>query len=294
VRATTLGVSIVTLVALVGSRLAFAQCKPAVVAQGDPALVTGLTTRLAASGIATSSTDGCPTLRVNIEQRGTQLHVRLADASQRTGERDVQDIATAAAVVESWTYQEIEAGTLPEVPAESTVVLGPRRTTRSGISASVISGLGTDGGTTWIGGSISACVRIGSLCAGATLRSQLDTRASGDTGAINQSLYTLGALATLDLPRTLGSFILSPGIGVGYTYLHVTTTHRDAMMNPFDIPTADHQLRAGAHAALLKSLTDHVGVFADLWVDAAALRSDSQFGPSAYVSFALGLRFEER
>jgi hypothetical protein len=292
VRAST--VCIVTWVALVGSKPAFAQCKPAVVAQGDPALVTGLTTRLAANGVATSSTDGCPTLRVNIERRGAQLHVRLADASERTGERLVQDIATAAAVVESWTYQEIEAGTLPEVPAESPVLLGPRRTTRSGISASVLSGLGTDGGTTWIGGSLSACMRIGSLCAGLTLRSQLDTRASGDTTAINQSLYTLGALATLDLPHKLGSFILSPGIGVGYTYLHVTTTHRDAMNNPFDIPTADHQLRGGGHAALLNSLSDHVGAFADLWVDAAALRSDSQFGPAAYLSFALGLRFEER
>ncbi|HUS27715.1 MAG TPA: hypothetical protein VMZ53_04380 [Kofleriaceae bacterium] len=107
-------------------------------------------------------------------------------------------------------------------------------------------------------------------------------------------MYTLGALATLDRPRKLGSFVLSPGIGVGYTYLHVTTTHRDAMMNPFDIPTTDHQLRGGAHAALLKSLSDHIGAFADLWVDAAALRSDSQFGPSAYLSFALGLRVEER
>jgi hypothetical protein len=296
VRATTLGVCIVTMVALFGStRVGRAQCKPAVIAQGDPALVTGLTTRLAASGIATSSTDGCPTLRVKIEQRGTQLHVRLADASQRTGERDVQDIATAAAIVESWTYQEIEVGTLPEAPEPSPpIVLGPRRTTRSGISASVLSSLGADGGTTWIGGSLSACMRIGSLCAGATLRSQLDTRASGDTSAIDQSLYTLGALATLDLPRKLGSFIVSPGVGVGYTYLHVTTTHRDAMMNPFDIPTSDHQLRGGAHVALLKSLSDHVSAFADVWIDAAALRSDSQFGPAACVSFALGLRFEEQ
>src|ERR1041385_3377913 len=92
------------LAALVGSTRAWAQCKPAVVAQGDPALVSGLTTRLAASGISTSSTDGCPAVTVDIEQRGTQLHVRLADAAQRTGERDVQDIATAAAIVESWTY----------------------------------------------------------------------------------------------------------------------------------------------------------------------------------------------
>lgn len=288
----------IAVAALVGStRSASAQCKPAVIAQGDPALVSGLTTRLAASGIATSQAAGCPTVRVSIEQRGTQLHVRLADASQRTGERDVQDIATAAALVESWTYQEIEAGTLPEVraePAPPAIVLGPRRTTRSGISASVLSGLGSNGATTWIGGSLSACARIGSMCAGAALRTQLDTRASGDTATIEQSSYTLGALATLDLPKTLGSFIVSPGVGVGYTYLHVTTTHHDAMANPFEVPTADHQLRAGAHTALLKSLGDHLSAFADLWVDAAALRSDSQSGPDAYVSFALGLRFEER
>ena len=293
----TSSVCIVALAGLAGAtRASWAQCKPAVIAQGDPALVTILTTRLAASGIATSSTDGCPALRVRIEQRGTQVHVRLADASQRTGERDVQDIATAAAVVESWTYQEIEAGTLPDVRTEAPlpIVVGSRRTARSGISASVLSGLGSNGATTWIGGSLSACMRVGSLCAGATMRSQLDTRASGDTSTIEQSSYTLGALATLDLPRRLGGFIVSPGVGVGYTYLHVTTTHHDAMNNPFEVPTADHQLRGGAHAALLKSLSDHVAAFADLWVDAALLRSDSQSGAGAYLSFALGLRFEER
>jgi hypothetical protein len=290
-------VCIVTMAALVGStRAASAQCKPAVVAQGDPALVTGLTTRLAANGIATASVDGCPTLRVKIEQRGTQLHVRLADASQRTGERDVQDMATAAAIVESWTYQEIEAGTLPEEHKETPlpIILAPRRTARSGISASVLSGLGSNGATTWIGGSLSACARIGLLCAGGTLRTQLDTKATGETTTLAQSSYTLGALATLDLPRKLGSLILSPGVGVGYTYLHVTTTHHDAMNNPFDVPTADHQLRGGAHAALLKSLNDHVAAFADLWADAALLRSDSHSGPGAYLAFALGLRFEER
>jgi len=66
------------------------------------------------------------------------------------------------------------------------------------------------------------------------------------------------------------------------------------MLNPFDIPTADHQLRGGAHVSLLKSLSEHVAALADVWADAAALRSDSQFGPAAYLSFALGLRFEER
>jgi hypothetical protein len=104
----------------------------------------------------------------------------------------------------------------------------------------------------------------------------------------------LGALATIDLPRALAGLIVSPGIGLGYEYLHVTTTHHDAMNNPFKVPTADHQLRGGAHVALLESLGDHVAVFADLWADAAAFRSNSQSGPTAYLSFALGVRLEER
>jgi len=284
----------IAIVMLVGSTRAHAQCKPAVIAQGDPALVSGLTTRLAASGIATASIDGCPALTVRIEQRGTQVHVRLADASQRTSERDVQDIATAAAIVESWTYQEIEAGTLPEVVANVSLPMLERRTTRSGISASLLSGVGSNGATTWIGGAVSACLRIGPACVGATLRSQLDTRATGDTASIDQSMYALGALATLDLPRQLGSFVLSPGVGVGYGYQHVVTHHRDAMNNPVDLLSPDHQLRVAAHAALLKPLADHVSAFADLWTDAALLRSDSQFGPALSLVLALGLRLEAR
>lgn len=294
-----LAVCIVALAALVGTtRASRAECRPAVVAQGDPALVAGLTTRLAANGISTSSIEGCPALRVNIEQRGSLLHVRIADASQRRGEREVQDLATAAAIVESWTYQEIEPGTLPDLratePPKPRPALAPRHTTRTGLGASVLSGLGTNGATTWIGGSVAACLRIGALCAGATIRSQLDTRTSGETTSLEQSSYTLGALATLDLPRRFGSFIVTPGIGLGYTYLHVTTTHHDAMNNVFEVPTGDHQLRGGAHAALLRSVSDHVSVFADLWFDVAMLRSDAHSGPAAYISFALGLRLEER
>lgn len=283
-------VCLVTLAALVGTtRAAWADCKPAAVAQGDPALVKGLVARLAANGIATSMTSGCPAVRVDIEQRGSQVHVRLADASQRTGERDVQDVATAAALVESWTYQEIDAGTLPDA---APATIETPHTSRFAIAAGVISGLGTNGGTTWIGGSISACMRVGSLCAGATLRSALDTTATGETTTIAQDTYTIAALATLDLPRRVGGFIVSPGIGVGYGYAHATTHHHDAMNNPLDVPSGDHQLRAGAHAALLKPWGEHLAAFVDLWTDLAVARSDSSFGPTGSVSLSLGLRLE--
>ena len=129
---------------------------------------------------------------------------------------------------------------------------------------------------------------------GATLRAQLDTNASGDSAPVAQDSYAMSALATIDLPRRLGSFVVSPGIGVGYGYLHVVTHHHDAMNNPLDVPTADHQLRAAAHAALSRSLGEHVSAFADLWTDTALLRSNSQFGPTASLVLALGLRLEAR
>ena len=281
---------LVALSALVGTTgAAWADCKPAAVAQGDPVLVKGLIARLAANGIATSTTSGCPAVRVDIEQHGSQVHVRLADASQRTGERDVQDVATAAALVESWTYQEIDAGTLPD-PAPA--IIEAPHTSRFGIAASVISGLGTNGGTTWIGGSISACMRVGSFCTGATLRSQLDTTATGETTTIAQDTYSIAALATLDVPRRVGRFVVSPGIGVGYGYAHATTHHHDAMNNLLDVPSGDHQLRAGVHAALLDRWSDHLAAFVDLWTDLAVARSDSSFGPTGAVSLSLGLRLE--
>lgn len=280
-----------TLAALTGT--ARADCKPAAVAKGDPTLVADLTARLTASGVMTSSSSGCPAVQVVIEKRGEQVHVRLADAFQRTGERDVQDVATAAAVVESWTYQVIDAGSLPAEPIASGIV-EPPHVARTGIAASAMSALGSDGGTTWIGAALSGCVRLDPVCAGAAVRGQLDTNATGDTAPIAQDSYLLSTLATIDLPRQLGSFVVSPGLGVGYGYQHVVTHHRDAMNNPVDLLAQDHQLRAAAHAAVLRPLGEHVSAFADLWTDAALLRSDSQFGPAVSLVLALGVRIEAR
>src|SRR5690242_4817087 len=92
-----------------------AECKPTAVPAGDPALVQSLAARLAASGIATTRTAGCPAMQVHIEQRGPQYRIQLIDAYQRKGEREVRDIATAAAVIESWSLQEIEEGALPAI-----------------------------------------------------------------------------------------------------------------------------------------------------------------------------------
>ena len=261
-----------------------ADCTPAAVPAGDPALVRSLVERLNGHGIETTQLAGCPIMAVRIQQRGPQIHVALADAFQRTSERDVDDVATAAAIVESWLQQEIDDGgfTPPE-----------HHTARSGIAASALSSLGTNA-TTWVGGSLAACVRLGPTCGGLLAHNELDTRATGATATILQDSYAVTGFATLDLPVQLGPWVLVPGIAIGYGYLHTTTHHRDAMNNPLDVPTADHELVAGAHAAMSHAWTEHVSVFADLWTDVAALRSDSSAGPTGAVRLSLGLRVEGR
>jgi hypothetical protein len=299
-RSTAVGnrpISVGAVMLLVGAAsTARADCKPTAVPDGDPALVRSLIARLTANGIATTPAAGCPTVAVHLQPRGLGLHMTLADAYQRKGERDVQDVATAAVIVESWTHQEIDEGSLPPEaePAvtAAVVVAEPSHLVRSGIGASVTSAVGSNGGTVWVGGVISACLRVGPFCAGASVGAELDTRATGDTRTIDQDSYLLSPMATIDLPRKLGSFVVIPGVGAGYGDLHVTTHHHDAMNNPLDAVTSDHQLRTGAHVALSRPLGNHLSVFGDLWADAAILRSDTQFGPSSSLRLSVGIRLE--
>jgi hypothetical protein len=64
------------------------------------------------------------------------------------------------------------------------------------------------------------------------------------------------------------------------------------MNNPLDVLARDHQLRGGAHAALLKPWSEHLAGYVDLWADLAVARSDSTFGPTGSVALSLGLRLE--
>jgi hypothetical protein len=271
--------------ALALPRAAGADCQPAAVAQGDPALVSDLASRLVASGIATTAAPGCPAVTVQLEQHGPQLHLRLADGYQRTSERDVDDVATAAAVVESWTMDEVEAGTLPASPPPV-----PRERYR-GLWLAATSGLASDA-TTWLGAALLACTRVGPLCAGVSLRAEADTTTTGGTSTLAQDSYALAAYATADLPRVWGAYVVSPGVGVGYGYLHVTAHHHDAMNNPLDLVTPDHELRLAAHVSVLRPIAAHWAVVGDLWGDGAALRSESTLGPAAALRLSLGIRIE--
>ncbi|MEO8549133.1 MAG: hypothetical protein ABI678_04150 [Kofleriaceae bacterium] len=277
---------------LASATTAHAACAPTAIAEGDPALVADLATRLIANGIATARTGDCPVVMVRVEQRGEQLHLRLADPFQRRGERDVRDVATAAAIVASWTMQVIDEGSLPEVHVEvPPPPLPPVASRPWTIGASIGSALASNTAT-WLGGGLAGCVRVGPLCAGAAALAMVDTRATGDTAAVLVDSWTVIGLATLDLPVPLGALTLTPGLGVGYGYQHLVAHHMDTAHNPLDVPQRDHALRGMIHAALGYALSARTVVFLDLAGGAALVRSDSTAGPAGAGWLALGLRYE--
>lgn len=275
-----------------------AECRPSAVPVGDPVLVQTVSERLAANGVTTSPTDGCPSVRVHLERRGEQLHLRVADGFQRRGERQVQDIATAAAVIESWTLQEIEEGVLPELPtaaalATTAAVPALPRSERIAITASTHSSMAVDA-TTWLGAEVAGCRRVGALCVGAATSLIADTSTTEDATRGSQRSKEVHALATLELPRTWGAFVLSPGVGLGYGWMSFAQQHLDQHTMPFSAEYTSHALQTRAQIALSHELAGSLALQATVFAELAALRTAIPDGPTTAprgrLGAALGLR----
>ena len=95
--------------------------------------------------------------------------------------------------------------------------------------------------------------------------------------------------------RRVGSFVLSPGVGVGYGYQSFAQQHTDIQMRPLSVQLSLHALRASAHVSLSRSF-GVFAVFAELFADASALRTaisaEPTDPPRARAGLSLGLRFE--
>lgn len=260
---------------------------------GDPVLAQTLSQRLAANGIETTSTSGCPALRVRVEQRGDQVHLELTDTFSRLGRRQVRDVATAAAIVESWTLQEVEAGSLPELAGTTPSIVASTPRSASGLAAIFESSLADDG-SLWLGGAVSGCARIGPTCIGGVVRFARDTRSTGDTAGVNHRSNELHGIATLDVPRVLGAFSISPGVGLGYGWLEITSSHLDMHMLPVETAHTSHAVRGDVHVTITRSLGRSIALYGDLRADTAIVRSEIPAGPESFVRVAIGIRVEAR
>lgn len=282
---------------------AHAECKPAAVPAGDPALVRTLSERLIASGIETTASEGCPAVRVQVEQRGQQLVLRVTDGYQRRGERSVQDLGTAAAVIESWTLQEVEAGSMPAesmppadaapAPAAASISAVPM-TPWLAIGVAGRSGLQNDG-STWVGGAATGCLRVGRVCVGASIGYLADASTTDDHTRGTQRSQELDAIAIAELPVHLGRFTVSPGLGLGYGWQTFAQQHLDAHMLPMSIEYSSHALRGNAHVTLSRPFGP-IALFGELFGDASVLRTAIPSGPTtaprARGGLSFGVRFE--
>jgi hypothetical protein len=220
--------------------------------------------------------------------------VRVVDAYQRHGERDVQDVATAAAVIESWTLQAIDPGSLPpaaETPVAAVAVATPLTPTRTWIGAGARSLLGDDG-STWLGGTVHGCTRVRWACVGGSASAATATTAVDDMLTGTHRSLAIDALATADVPRRLGRFTASAGIAIGYGWNRIEQQHLDMHMLPFAISHASHALVTGAHVVIARRIGGGIALFGELFGDVAALRTTIPDGPRARAGLALGARFE--
>ena len=299
IASSTMGRRAVVCVALLAatSTWARAECPPIAIPHGDATLVATLNQRLSSSGISTTARAMCPSVRVQVERRGELVHLRVTDAFERLGEREVQDVATAAAIIESWTLQEIETGSLSaieEAAHDTPPPVAVGRLVRPGIAISARSAM-TGDAATWVGGSIAGCAAAGPVCIGATLRATRDTNATGATTSVDHELTQLDALATVELPRRLAGFVVSPALSAGYAWLGISSQHLDIHMMPVTTTESSHALRAGAQLRVARSLTSHVAIIGELAGDASLARTTpatGPAGPATALGFALGARFE--
>jgi hypothetical protein len=285
-------IALAGLALLAGTSTARAECRPAAVPQGDPDLVSSLTARLAASGIDTHPDPRCPAVRVQVALRGQQVHLRVTDAYERLGEREVQDVATAAAIIESWTLQEIEAGSMPaDTPAAIAPSAPPAaKTPWFGIGAAFRTAV-TEQSSTWMGATVSGCARIAWSCVGATLGLAKDIEATGATSTGDHHLLQLDTRATAEVPRALAGFVISPGISLGHGAQRITSTHLDSHMLPVTQIDWSHALRAGMQVRVSRAVSPRLAIFTELSADRSLARSGLTGGPASWFGLALGARF---
>lgn len=289
-----ISVAIATALVLGGmTSTAHAECAPSAIPIGDATIVKALIDRLAANGITTTAVSGCPAVRVNVEQRGEQLHLKVIDAFQRRSERSVHDVATAAAVIESWTLQVVDPGALPAEapPTTTTIVVAPATLATASIVAGGRSWIGDDG-TTWIGATLGGCRRVGWSCLGGAVDVGSDTSAVQDAMTGSHRSRAIHAVATADVPRKLGAFTASPGLSLGYGWNRIQQQHQDVIHGPVSISHANHALRAGVHLNVARSLGRHFALFGGVFGDVATLRTEIPDGPRGRFGVSLGARLE--
>lgn len=287
-----------------GSARADETCPPAVIVTGDRGLARELAADLERRGVGATARDGCPRVTAEVARQGELVQVEATDEYGRSRTWEVRDVATAGALVESWTKQEadeIVLGPAPEkaapeviamVPPEreaatvvDTVVPAPTGAPgmRGGVSVAVESA--TAGGAAWYGGTVGGCVRLAIVCVGGRLR-------GGRSTPPHHGLTALDLLATVELPIGRAGFVVAPGATLGVGWTRATTDDPHALDPSMDVGG----VRAGVQLAVARRIAGAFSVELLLGFDGAILgQSDAPAAlPRSLGRIGLGLRYGGR
>jgi hypothetical protein len=279
------------LVTLLAAAHAYADdCAPQVTLDGDATLVARLGPELAARGIATSG--NCPARVARIERRDGMLVISISDDA-----RTVSEIKTAAAVIESFVRDDVGSPLLairmPPRARATEVALAPSTPAPQlprgwhffgGFEASLASDH-----SRWMGMQLGACRMIGVLCAAVRLRGGTVTNDEGQWTTTRR--HTGEFLVGFDIPFRIRSYLLMPGVALGYGDLTTKTDEMSSRSNNF---------RGQAHVSLSVPLTRSLAL--DLYTAVTLVQQvEREPGymttigePLGYLRFGVAMRYGSR
>lgn len=222
------------LAALSASRTVGAEpCAPRAVLLGDREAVERVGSELTKLGVTLAAGSvSCPSIRATVElAREGGIAVAVQGSGHQSEGRVVSDPAVAAIWIDAWLRDDLDVAgwaastsapvAPPTAPPASVAPrdLGPAD---SAPTPALLDRLGlamlyeqawTDDNTSWHGGNLSACVRVGGMCVGGRVRALVQPDQVANLTAAARS--DVSAYATASLPIALGQTILAPELGLG-------------------------------------------------------------------------------
>ncbi len=190
-------------------------CPPAVKLDGDDSLITTIADELRARGIETDATE-CPVVMVYVERRDQSIVVRIATA--QSIEREVREVATAAAVIESFTRDLasplLAIRRVPRVAALARLDVPPPPPPTGPRGLHVFAGLESlyaSDRSNWLGLHVGGCKMFGVVC----LAGRMRTSSVIGIGEMQTRRQSWEILFGIDIPFAIGGWLISPGFGGG-------------------------------------------------------------------------------
>lgn len=290
-------------------------CRPTVLITGAPALTEDIQIALEQRGIAFVQADGCPSVKVRIEAATTGLAVSIEDPDGRRSDRVVGDAATAAAWIDSWAHPDLGAGALvhgatsadkpafvardTEIPAVlEQVIIHQAQPQAISVAARTTASVANDR-SIWAGIDVGACVQIGSVCAGAVVRTRLDTATVGASEHYETRRTAVDLLVGAELSYTRGTTHLHPGAGVGLGWVR-SHSSPDLVTPGQQIDVDAGGIRIGAYVTASRPIGRRLFLDLDLAVDISLLAHTSTYldegvtlagEPRGFLRAGIGLRY---